>query len=212
MIAAAQSFQGLGRDEPECHRLVDTASGGWIGMRGKNNDALCEKSGTRIVSDPSRHLNGSTVGSEGTLAASETYLVHPNQLRRFEPGQAVYVQGLRAVWGQVAPIDLDDLPALEHPDWTRIPTPGPRVSTEELRAARPESKPAGPAPRQRPTHSGSSTAGPGAAAKRVRLPEPAKPPTPPPPAAIDGGELREPPPDEPPPDTHNNEDRKDESR
>ncbi|MBF6329783.1 hypothetical protein [Nocardia transvalensis] len=122
LIYAAQSFLGLARTEEECHRIVDSTSGGWIGMRGENNGVLCEKFGTRTVFESTRHLTGSRLGEDGTVNSSEAMLVHPNRLRRFEVGQAVYVSGGHAVWGQVAPIDLDELPTLEYPQWARIDT------------------------------------------------------------------------------------------
>ncbi|MEU7140855.1 hypothetical protein ABZ942_15495 [Nocardia sp. NPDC046473] len=129
LIYAAQSFRALGRTEDDCHRIVDSTSGGWIGMRGEGDGVLCEKFGTRTTFESTRHLNGTRVGGEGTLNSSETMLVHPNRLRKFEPGQAVYVRGLRAVWGQVAPLDIDELPVLEYPDWARLEPSGPRTDS-----------------------------------------------------------------------------------
>ncbi|MFJ9365417.1 hypothetical protein ACIRRA_13495 [Nocardia sp. NPDC101769] len=139
MIYAAQSFQGLGSSEDECHRIVNSTSGGWIGMRGTGQSQLCEKYGTRTVWESSRHLEGSRLGAEGTLNTSETMLVHPNKLRRFEPGQAVYVKGLRAIWGQVAPLDLDELPVLPYPDWARR-EPEPDHTITSVKTAVPQQK------------------------------------------------------------------------
>ncbi|WP_167473574.1 hypothetical protein [Nocardia arthritidis] len=120
VIYAAQSFLGLAQTEDECHRIVASTSGGWIGMRGNDQGPLCEKFGTRTVYTASRHLNGRRMGEEGTLNTGDAMLVHPNKLRRFEPGQAVYVKGLQANWGQVVTVDPDDIPQLEYPHWARI--------------------------------------------------------------------------------------------
>ncbi|MEV6070049.1 hypothetical protein AB0L82_26185 [Nocardia sp. NPDC052001] len=106
----AQSWQGLGHDEDSRHALVSAASGGSLIGRTTDPETICKVYGSRPKFDRSRKLiNGHNEGDEGNVQVSDQYLLPPNRLRAMKKGDLVIVQGGRARWGRVSPLNDADL-------------------------------------------------------------------------------------------------------
>ncbi|MBF6209281.1 hypothetical protein IU483_35320 [Streptomyces gardneri] len=106
----SQSWMGLGANDDQRHRLVDSCSGGILAMRSNSAGQLAEKIGTRRKFTLSRKIiNSGQLGDEGNVQPEDSFIVPPAVLADFAPGDIVHVRGGRAVFGHVSPLDLDAL-------------------------------------------------------------------------------------------------------
>ncbi|WP_280496252.1 hypothetical protein [Nocardia asiatica] len=114
LMFAAQSQEGLARDEWSLKRLLKACAGGLILGYNENAGDLCEHLGSVHGMLPSRHLiKGQRTGDEGQVSIGEKWLISPDVLRQLETGEFVYGRGRRAQWGhivQVKPTELTPLP------------------------------------------------------------------------------------------------------
>ncbi|MGY5308197.1 hypothetical protein [Nocardia gipuzkoensis] len=106
----AQSWMGLGPNDDGRHRLVDSCSGGMFLLRSEGAGPLAEKAGTRRKMALSRKLiSGTRHGDEGNVQPEDVFLINPNVVRQFAPGDIVHVRGGRLVAGHVSELDPDQL-------------------------------------------------------------------------------------------------------
>ncbi|UGT45161.1 hypothetical protein LTV02_17980 [Nocardia yamanashiensis] len=134
-IFAAQNQYGLGATPDERRRLMEGCPSGGLLMCLEGAGKVSEVSGTRPVTENSRHSKNGKVGDEGTLGNRDTFFIDPNRLAEFQRGDVVWVHALKAQWGHVIPVDLDQitpLPADPHPQrWAR--NTQPRVPLRAVR-------------------------------------------------------------------------------
>ncbi|WP_218716340.1 type IV secretory system conjugative DNA transfer family protein [Nocardia sp. MH4] len=106
----SQSWMGLGANDDQRHRLVDSCSGGILAMRANNAGALAEKIGTRRTAAFSRKVvGGGQLGDEGNVQSDDSFIVSPAVLADFGPGDIVHVRGGKARFGHVSPLDISAL-------------------------------------------------------------------------------------------------------
>ncbi|MFI6603793.1 hypothetical protein ACIBHX_46820 [Nonomuraea sp. NPDC050536] len=114
VIPSAQSWDGLGPNEPAIRRLVNTSSGGRLLMRSPDPEQIALRAGTMRRVESSRHIGTSRgrradafdpLGElEGSQRIQDTFVVDPQKVRRFQPGEVVYSKDGRAWWGRVVPV------------------------------------------------------------------------------------------------------------
>lgn len=136
VVAASQSWQGLGDGDDDRMRLVNTCSGGMLLMRTADGDQLTDRAGSMRAAEPSQHMVAGKWGAEGAVRMQDVFMVDPQRLREFEVGDVVYANGTRAYWGSVALVPpmhnrRPELP--EHLKRTAI-TAGPAVPIAQLEA------------------------------------------------------------------------------
>lgn len=103
----SQSWMGLGANDDQRHRLVDSCSGGIFAMRANNAGALAEKIGTRRTSTFSRKVVGAgQLGDEGNVQGDDSFIVSPAVLADFGPGDIVHIRGGKARFGHVSPLEI----------------------------------------------------------------------------------------------------------
>ncbi|MFD8104373.1 hypothetical protein ACFV24_33050 [Nocardia fluminea] len=106
----SQSWMGLGANDDQRHRLVDSCSGGILAMRANNAGTLAEKIGTRKTSAFSRKVVGAgQLGDEGNVQSDDSFIVSPAVLADFGPGDIVHIRGGKARFGHVSPLDITAL-------------------------------------------------------------------------------------------------------
>lgn len=134
-IFSAQNQYGLGQTQDERRRLMEACPSGALLMALEGAGKVSEVFGTRPVTENSRHSKGGRVGDEGTLGNRETFFIDPNRLAEFDRGDVVWVHALKAQWGHVVPVDLDEiteLPVDPYPErWAR--NMQPRVPLRAVR-------------------------------------------------------------------------------
>ncbi|MEU6584118.1 hypothetical protein [Nocardia sp. NPDC046763] len=133
-IFSAQNQYGLGQTQDERRRLMEACPSGALLMNLEGAGKVSEVFGTRPVTENSRHSKGGKVGDEGTLGNRETFFIDPNRLAEFGRGDVVWVHALKAQWGHVVPVELDEiteLPADPYPE--RWATTQPRVPLRAVR-------------------------------------------------------------------------------
>ncbi|WP_280232288.1 hypothetical protein [Nocardia cyriacigeorgica] len=112
----SQSWMGLGADDDQRHRLVDSCSGGIFAMRSNSAGALAEKIGTRRKSAISRKvIGGGKLGDEGNVQIEDSFIVGPAVMADFGPGDIVHVRSGQAKFGHVSELNsttLRPLPGL----------------------------------------------------------------------------------------------------
>ncbi|MFI1920531.1 hypothetical protein [Nocardia sp. NPDC020380] len=134
-IFSAQNQYGLGNTPDERRRLMEACPSGGLLMVQEGAGKVSEVFGTRPVTVNSRHSMNGKVGDEGTLGNRETFLIDPNRLAEFDRGDVVWVHALKAQWGHVIPVELDEitaLPADPHPERWAANTK-PRVPLRAVR-------------------------------------------------------------------------------
>ncbi|WP_330179635.1 hypothetical protein OHB26_24710 [Nocardia sp. NBC_01503] len=109
---AAQNQYGLGQTPDERRRLLESCPSGALLMALEGGGKVSEVFGSRPVTENSRHSKGGKVGDEGTLGNRETFFIDPNRLAEFKTGDVVWVHALKAQWGHVIPVDLDEVTEL----------------------------------------------------------------------------------------------------
>ncbi|MGW5924569.1 hypothetical protein ACWFPY_36730 [Nocardia fluminea] len=103
----SQSWMGLGANDDQRHRLVDSCSGGILAMRANNAGTLAEKIGTRKTSAFSRKVvGGGQLGDEGNVQSDDSFIVSPAVLADFGPGDIVHIRGGKARFGHVSPLEI----------------------------------------------------------------------------------------------------------
>ncbi|MFJ4649797.1 hypothetical protein ACIP5Y_00840 [Nocardia sp. NPDC088792] len=134
-IFSAQNQYGLGQTQDERRRLMEACPSGALLMALEGAGKVSEVFGTRPVTENSRHSKNGKVGDEGTLGNRETFFIDPNRLAEFDRGDVVWVHALKAQWGHVIPVELDEiteLPADPHPQrWTQ--NTQPRIPLKAVR-------------------------------------------------------------------------------
>lgn len=134
VIPAAQSWQGLGDTDDERARLVATCSGGRLLMRSTDSDEMASRCGTVRKPEQSQHMVNGRFGAEGAVRMQDAFVVPPQRLREFQPGDIVFAAKGRAWWGAVAlvpkliPTRMALPGAVERP----VLTQGPKVPVAEL--------------------------------------------------------------------------------
>ncbi|WP_406272515.1 TraG/TraD/VirD4 family protein [Nocardia sp. NBC_00881] len=130
LMFAAQSQEGLARDEWTLNRLLKACAGGLILGYNENAGDLCKHLGSVRGMLPSRHLiKGQRHGDEGQVSVGEKWLVDPDVLRQLDTGEVVYARARRAQWGRVVQVDPTEL----------TPLPGtPAAESAAQPAAKPE--------------------------------------------------------------------------
>ncbi|MEU7632022.1 hypothetical protein AB0C34_18835 [Nocardia sp. NPDC049220] len=132
LMFAAQSQEGLARDEWTLNRLLKACAGGLILGYNENAGDLCKHLGSVRGMLPSRHLiKGQRHGDEGQVSVGEMWLVDPDVLRQLDTGEVVYARARRAQWGRVIPVDRTDLrplPGTPAAEAAAKPTSKPRIS------------------------------------------------------------------------------------
>ncbi|WP_458690468.1 hypothetical protein [Nocardia tengchongensis] len=132
---AAQNQFGLGQTPDERRRLLEACPSGAFLMAQEGGGKVSEVFGSRPVTENTRHAKGGKVGEDGTLGNRETFFIDPNRLAEFERGDVVWVHSLKAQWGHVIPVDLDEispLPADPRPERWAVNTL-PRVPLQKVR-------------------------------------------------------------------------------
>ncbi|MEV4241316.1 hypothetical protein AB0J47_39855 [Nocardia sp. NPDC049737] len=126
----SQSWMGLGANDDQRHRLVDSCSGGIFAMRSNSAGQLAEKMGTRRKSAISRKIvGGGKLGDEGNVQPEDSFLASPAVMADFGPGDIVHVRGGVARFGHISALDtsaIRPLPGLA------ASTPSPAVQTAAL--------------------------------------------------------------------------------
>lgn len=106
----SQSWMGLGADDDQRHRLVDSCSGGIFAMRSNSAGALAEKIGTRRKGAFSRKvIGGGKLGDEGNVQIEDSFIVSPAVMADFGPGDIVHVRGGHAKFGHVSELNSQTL-------------------------------------------------------------------------------------------------------
>lgn len=113
-IFSAQNQYGLGQNQDERRRLLEACPSGALLMALEGAGKVSEVFGTRPVTENSRHSKNGKPGEEGTLGNRETLFIDPNRLAEFDRGDVVWVHALKAQWGHVIPVDLDEITELPH--------------------------------------------------------------------------------------------------
>lgn len=134
VVVAAQSWQGLGDTDDERKRLVNTCSGGRLLLRTPDAEELSARSGTIRVAEQSQHLVKGRWGTEGAVRMQDAFVVPPQRLREFQPGDVVYAHGGRGYWGAVALVPPMRPAELTLPGHQARPalTQGPAVPVNDL--------------------------------------------------------------------------------
>jgi hypothetical protein len=112
---SAQSWQGLGLNDDERHRITATADGGIFVMTTPYPEPLAALAGTRRVLETAHKLIGNAWGDEGTTREQRAWTADPDIIRRLDVGQACYIHHGAATFIQVArpkPSPLTLLPPL----------------------------------------------------------------------------------------------------
>jgi len=110
---AAQSWASLAPGADERSRLAATAAGGVLVMRSAEPEELVSLAGTRKVIEVGRKIIGRgrrVYGDEGTGRVQYAWVVDPDRVRGFAPGQAGFVCGNGCTYVQVAPYRRSPLP------------------------------------------------------------------------------------------------------
>ncbi|MGN2642479.1 hypothetical protein ACTD5D_41160 [Nocardia takedensis] len=129
-VLAAQNTKGLAPTVDDALRIMVSASGGALLMRGRGQGEACELFGTMPKSETTRHTLGGRHGDEGSIGISDSFLVSPDELDEFGKGDVVYVNRRTAAFGHVTALDMLDLPQIEQTDATRrapVPNRGPAL-------------------------------------------------------------------------------------
>ncbi|MEC3953798.1 hypothetical protein VMT65_12230 [Nocardia sp. CDC153] len=132
---AAQNQFGLGQTPDERRRLLEACPSGALLMAEEGAGKVSEVFGSTPVTENTRHSKNGHVGEDGTLGNRETFFIDPNRLAEFERGDVVWVHALKAQWGHVVPVDLDEivpLPADPRPERWAVNTL-PRVPLQKVR-------------------------------------------------------------------------------
>ncbi len=134
-IFAAQNQYGLGQTPDERRRLLEACPSGALLMKQEGGGKVSEVFGSRPVTENTRRATKGKVGDEGTLGNRETFFIDPNRLAEFGIGDVVWVHALKAQWGHVVPVELDEiasLPVDPHPEqW--VTNTVPRVPLRRIR-------------------------------------------------------------------------------
>ncbi|WP_330178994.1 hypothetical protein OHB26_21055 [Nocardia sp. NBC_01503] len=109
---AAQNQYGLGQTPDERRRLLESCPSGALLMALEGAGKVSEVFGSRPVTENTRRAKDGKVGDEGTLGNRETFFIDPNRLAEFKTGDVVWVHALKAQWGHVVPVDLDEVTEL----------------------------------------------------------------------------------------------------
>jgi hypothetical protein len=116
---SAQSWQGLGLNDDERHRITATADGGIFVMTTPYPEPLAALAGTRRVLETAHKLIGNAWGDEGTTREQRAWTADPDIIRRLDVGQACYIHHGAATFVQVArpkPSPLTLLPPAAVPE------------------------------------------------------------------------------------------------
>jgi hypothetical protein len=101
---SAQSWEGLGADDDERHRITSTADGGIFLLRTPAPENLIMLAGTQRVLEAGRKLMGAgRTGDEGTSRVAHQWLVDPDRIRQMTAGQAAYIRHGTATFVHVTP-------------------------------------------------------------------------------------------------------------
>jgi hypothetical protein len=101
---SAQSWEGLGADDDERHRITSTADGGIFLLRTPSPENLVSLAGTRRVLEGSRKTIGpGRTGDEGNTRVAHAWTVDPDRIRQLATGQAVLIRHGGATFIQVSP-------------------------------------------------------------------------------------------------------------
>ncbi|WP_328435518.1 type IV secretory system conjugative DNA transfer family protein [Nocardia puris] len=107
---AAQSAEGLARDQWSLNRLLKACAGGVVIGYSENAGELCKHFGSVRRALPSRHLiKGQRHGDEGQISFGEQWLVDPDRVRQLATGEVVYAKAGHAFYGRVVPVDRTQL-------------------------------------------------------------------------------------------------------
>jgi hypothetical protein len=88
----AQSWEGLGADDDERHRVASTAEGGTWLLRTPRPEPVTDLAGTRTTIGTTRYLSGKhTWQSSGISTQREIPVIDPAIIRRLDTGQAAYL-------------------------------------------------------------------------------------------------------------------------
>ncbi|MFI6368956.1 hypothetical protein ACIBG0_40295 [Nocardia sp. NPDC050630] len=110
VIFAAQSPEGIARDQWSLNRILKACAGGVIIGYSENAGELCKHFGPIHRMLPSRHLiKGQRHGDEGQVSMGEKWLVDPDRVREFDTGDVVYAKAGRAQFGRVVPVNPTEL-------------------------------------------------------------------------------------------------------
>lgn len=110
---AAQSQEGVARDQWTLNRLLKACAGGLILGYSENAGEVCKHFGSVRSAMPSRHLiKGQRHGDEGSVSYGEKWLVDPDRVRQMATGEVVYAKQGHAYYGRVVPVDRTDLKPL----------------------------------------------------------------------------------------------------
>ncbi|MFD0000166.1 hypothetical protein [Nocardia sp. NPDC127526] len=113
LVLSGQSPESLAPDKWVLDRLLKALAGGLILGYCENVGELCKHFGSVRTMLPSRHLiRGQRTGDEGQVQVGERWLVDPDRVRRFCPGEFVYAKAGHAWFGRVVRIDLTQLSPL----------------------------------------------------------------------------------------------------
>jgi hypothetical protein len=132
---SAQSWQGLGLNDDERHRITATADGGIFVMTTPYPEPLAALAGTRRVLETAHKLVGNAWGDEGTTREQRAWTADPDIIRRLDVGQACYIHRGAATFIQVArpkPSPLTLLPPIataEPAAWVPEPRHEPEPAT-----------------------------------------------------------------------------------
>ncbi|MEU4811883.1 hypothetical protein AB0H20_21990 [Nocardia fluminea] len=110
---AAQSQEGVARDQWSLNRLLKACAGGLILGYSENAGDVCKHFGSVRSAMPSRHLiKGQRHGDEGSISYGEKWLVDPDRVRQMATGEVVYAKQGHAYYGRVVPVDRTELKPL----------------------------------------------------------------------------------------------------
>ncbi|WP_431963275.1 hypothetical protein [Nocardia sp. bgisy134] len=133
---AAQSPEGLARDQWSLNRLLKACAGGVILGYCENAGDLCKHFGSIRRALPSRHLiKGQRHGDEGQISYGEEWLVDPDRVRQLATGEVVYAKAGHAYYGRVVPVDRTQLRPLPGTHPTRTTSTDAPSATGETAAA-----------------------------------------------------------------------------
>ncbi|MVU79475.1 hypothetical protein GPX89_19780 [Nocardia sp. ET3-3] len=136
LVVSGQSPESLAPDKWTLDRLLKALAGGLIIGYCENVGEMCKHFGSVRTMLPSRHLiKGQRHGDEGQVSVGERWLVDPDRVRRFQPGEFVFAKAGHAWFGRVALLDLTQLtplpgtPAAEAAQHQAAPGDGPTLAT-----------------------------------------------------------------------------------
>ncbi|WP_410875192.1 hypothetical protein [Nocardia sp. A7] len=110
---AAQSQEGVARDQWSLNRLLKACAGGLILGYSENAGDVCKHFGSVRSAMPSRHLiKGQRHGDEGSVSYGEKWLVDPDRVRQMATGEIVHAKAGHAYYGRVVPVDRTELKPL----------------------------------------------------------------------------------------------------